>query len=189
MWVLIDNYDSFTYILYHYLVQTGHTCKVIRNDEISVAELEQLSPSRIIISPGPGTPLQSGVSMEAIRHFHNRIPILGICLGHQALGMFFGARLTHAAYPMHGKTSSIVHQGHPLFEHIPNSFEGMRYHSLIIDQLEGTGLQSIAYAEDDHAVMAVVHDHYPCTGIQFHPESIGTAHGWQIISNWAEQGW
>jgi anthranilate synthase/aminodeoxychorismate synthase-like glutamine amidotransferase len=129
MWILLDNYDSFTYILHHYLLQTGNECTVYRNDDLSLQQLTELNPSRLIISPGPETPLQAGICMEAIAHFHNRIPILGVCLGHQALGMYFGAELIHAPYPMHGKTSQVIHQQHELFNDISSPFEVMRYHS------------------------------------------------------------
>lgn len=186
MWVLIDNYDSFTYILHHYLLQTGNECIVRRNDEISLDELIALNPSRLIISPGPETPLQAGITMQAVAHFADKIPVLGVCLGHQALGMHFGAQLIHAPYPMHGKTSSVTHTLHPLFDGISNPFTVMRYHSLAISHLAGTGLQSIAVADDDGAIMALAHETLPCIGIQFHPESIGTPDGLQILKNWAK---
>lgn len=185
MWVLLDNYDSFTYILRHYLLQTGNECAVYRNDEITVDELAALNPERLIISPGPETPLQAGITMDAIVHFHNRIPILGVCLGHQALGMYFGARLIHTPYPMHGKTSEVTHNGHPLFQNIPSLFTVMRYHSLAIEDIENTGLQAIAHTEDG-IIMALAHEQYPCVGVQFHPESVGTEYGLQLIKNWAE---
>ncbi|MBA3829711.1 MAG: aminodeoxychorismate/anthranilate synthase component II [Taibaiella sp.] len=184
MWVLIDNYDSFTYILHHYLLLTGNECTVYHNDELSISQLSALDPERIIISPGPETPLQAGISMGVVKHFHKRIPILGVCLGHQAIGMHFGAKLAHAAYPMHGKTSSMYHAGHPLFTGIASPFTAMRYHSLIIEHLEGTGLSSIAHT-DDGTIMAVAHQQYPCIGIQFHPESILTGCGQQMLNNWA----
>jgi anthranilate synthase/aminodeoxychorismate synthase-like glutamine amidotransferase len=187
MWVLIDNYDSFTYILHHYLLQTGHDCMVVRNDALTVSKLAALTPSRLIISPGPGRPSEAGIVPEAIRYFHESIPILGICLGHQALGECFGAELVHAARPMHGKTSLVRHNGHPLFAELPETFEAMRYHSLTLRALEGTGLEPLAFSEDDGAVMAMVHERYPCTGIQFHPESVGTPGGMQLIRNWAKQ--
>lgn len=186
MWVLIDNYDSFTYILHHYLLQTGNECIVYRNDEISVEELRKMNPERIIISPGPETPLQAGICMDVIAQFYEQTPILGICLGHQAIGMHFGAKLIHAPYPMHGKVSEVKHEGDSLFEGTSNPFPVMRYHSLIIDEPEGTGLTTIARAEDDQSIMAVKHDIYPCTGIQFHPESVGTDAGLQILKNWAK---
>jgi anthranilate synthase/aminodeoxychorismate synthase-like glutamine amidotransferase len=184
MWVLIDNYDSFTYILQHYLLQCGHECVVYRNDELSLQQLSGLNPERLIISPGPETPVQAGITMAAIDHFHKRIPILGVCLGHQALGMYFGARLVHTAYPMHGKTSEITHSGHALFKGIPSPFTVMRYHSLAIDNTGNTSITAIAHT-DDGTIMALVHKEYPCTGVQFHPESVGTEYGLKLLQNWA----
>lgn len=182
MWVLLDNYDSFTYILHHYLLQTGNDCVVYRNDEITVHQLIDLQPERIVISPGPETPLQAGICMDVIDHFHARVPILGVCLGHQALGMYFGAKLVHTQ-PMHGKTSEVIHESHPLFAGIPSPFTAMRYHSLAIEGLNDTGLKAIAHTGDG-VLMAIAHDTFPCTGIQFHPESVGTAHGLQLLKNW-----
>jgi anthranilate synthase/aminodeoxychorismate synthase-like glutamine amidotransferase len=184
MWALIDNYDSFTWILRDYLLQTGHECNVYRNDEITLTQLIALSPARIIISPGPETPLQAGIIMQVIDHFHKHTPILGVCLGHQALGMYFGARLFHTPYPVHGKTSAVLHTGDPLFAGIPSPFTAMRYHSLAIDGLNGTPLKAIAHTGDG-ILMALAHNQYPCTGIQFHPESIGTEYGLQLLKNWA----
>ncbi len=184
MWVLIDNYDSFTWILHDYLLQTGHECAVYRNDEIDLAQLIALNPERLILSPGPETPLQAGITMAVIDHFHRQVPILGVCLGHQALGMYFGAKLAHAGYPMHGKTSLATHIGHPLFSNIPSPFTVMRYHSLIVNEFSGTGLSAIAHT-DDGTIMALAHIEYPCIGVQFHPESVGTEYGLQILKNWA----
>lgn len=193
MWILLDNYDSFTYILHDYLLQTcmsgkhvGSECRVYQNDELTVEELAALNPERLIISPGPETPLQAGITLEAIKYFHDKIPILGVCLGHQALGMFFGAQLVHIPYPMHGKTSEVVHNRHRLFGNIKSPCTVMRYHSLAIEGLESTGLKVIASSNDDNVVMAVAHEKYPCIGIQFHPESIGTDTGLQMLQNWAE---
>ena len=183
MWVLIDNYDSFSYILHDYLLQTGHECAVYRNDEISTDQLAALQPSRIIISPGPETPLQAGITMSVVERFHATIPILGVCLGHQALGMFFGAQLVHAQ-PMHGKTSDIRHNGGDVFSGLPTPCTVMRYHSLAITSVEGTGLYATAHTEDN-VIMALRHETHPCYGVQFHPESIGTPHGLQILRNWA----
>ncbi len=184
MWVLIDNYDSFTWILHDYLLQTGHECAVYRNDEITLPQLEALNPERIIISPGPETPVQAGITMGAIDHFHKHIPILGVCLGHQALGVYFGAKLAHASYPMHGKVSMIHHAGHPLFKNISTPFPAMRYHSLIVNEFSDTPLGIIANV-DDGTIMALAHKQYPCIGVQFHPESVGTGHGLQLLKNWA----
>jgi anthranilate synthase/aminodeoxychorismate synthase-like glutamine amidotransferase len=183
MWVLIDNYDSFTYILHHYLLQTGNECVVYRNDEISLQQLIALDPTHIIISPGPETPLQAGITMEVIDHFHKLIPILGVCLGHQALGMYFGAKLVHVP-PMHGKTSAVIHTSHPLFKNIPSPFTVMRYHSLALEGFNDTPLDILA--NTDGTVMALAHKEHPCTGVQFHPESIGTEYGLQLLKNWAE---
>lgn len=183
MYILIDNYDSFTYILHHYLLQTGHECVVYKNDEITVEELIALDPERIIISPGPETPLQAGITMEVIAYFHDKLPILGVCLGHQALGMYFGAQLVHAA-PMHGKTSKVDHTGHELFKGISSPFTVMRYHSLAIEGFAGTEMDVIATTKDG-IIMALAHKKYPVIGVQFHPESVGTEHGLQLLKNWA----
>ena len=186
MWVLLDNYDSFTYILQHYLLQTGNECVVYKNDELTVDELTALNPERIIISPGPETPLQAGICMDVIDRFHKDIPILGICLGHQAIGMYFGAKLVKAPYPMHGKVSRVKHNNSNLFLGIDDEFSAMRYHSLVLDKLEDTALVTSSYATDDNAIMSLRHPEFPCTGIQFHPESIGTEDGLKILKNWAE---
>jgi anthranilate synthase/aminodeoxychorismate synthase-like glutamine amidotransferase len=185
MWVLLDNYDSFTHILHHYLLQTGNECKVIRNDLMSVAEIAALNPSRLIISPGPQTPHEAGITLESLAYFHTRIPILGICLGHQALGMLFNAPLIKCPSPMHGKTSSVKHFGHSIFKGIANPFEVMRYHSLCIDISENKNLIPLAIAQDDNVLMACTHKTLPLIGLQFHPESIGTTDGQQMIDNWA----
>lgn len=182
MWVLIDNYDSFTHILHHYLLQTGNACEVYRNDALSLDELIALGPSRLIISPGPETPLQAGISMAAIAHFYDRIPILGVCLGHQAIGMHFGARLVHAPEPMHGKVRPVQHNNQSVFKGLPSPLPVMRYHSLSIESCDE--LETLATAADG-TIMAVRHRIYPCTGVQFHPESVGTPDGLQLLKNWA----
>ncbi len=185
MWILIDNYDSFSFILLDYLRRTGFECRLFRNDEITVDELEALAPDRIIISPGPETPAKAGICMEVIDRFHQRIPILGVCLGHQALGAYFGARLVHAAYPMHGKVSRIRLEDHSLFRGLPKEIEVMRYHSLVLEGLETSGFEVIARAQDDNAVMAIAHRQFPLVGFQFHPESVGTTEGLSMLTNWA----
>ena len=186
MWVLIDNYDSFTHILHHYLLQAGGECVVYRNDALTLEQLIALQPSRLIISPGPETPLQAGISMQAIEYFHSKIPVLGICLGHQALGMFFGAELLHAPAPVHGKSGPVYHSGASLlFKNIPAPFIAMRYHSLAIGGLDKTDLKMTAHSEDG-TVMAITHPVFPCVGVQFHPESVGTPEGLQMLRNWAK---
>lgn len=186
MWVLIDNYDSFTHILHHYLLQTGAECAVYRNDALSVAELIALNPARIIFSPGPETPLQAGITMDALAHFHDRIPILGVCLGHQAIGMYFGATLIHAAAPVHGKIHELVHNNSSVFTGLPSPLPVMRYHSLALSMDDAKDLEATAHTIDG-TVMSIRHRHLPITGVQFHPESIGTPHGLAMLKNWAQQ--
>jgi anthranilate synthase/aminodeoxychorismate synthase-like glutamine amidotransferase len=183
MWILIDNYDSFTHILQHYLLELHPEVRVFRNDAITISEIQQLNPERIIISPGPQRPSDAGISNKVIQEFHRTIPILGVCLGHQALGEYFGASLVMAARPVHGKTSPVAHRHSGLFEHIPSGFDAMRYHSLVITDMEGTGLVPLAFSPDNE-VMALKHQLYPCTGIQFHPESVLTQYGKQLLRNW-----
>jgi len=185
MWVLIDNYDSFTHILHHYLLLTGNDCVVFRNNEISVDALQVMRPDRIIISPGPETPRQAGITMDVIDRFHKTTPILGVCLGHQALGMYFGARLVHAPRPMHGKISQVRHFGGPLFANVAPLFPVMRYHSLILTDPPAGMLTILAETADERINMAIAHKEYPSIGIQFHPESVGTGSGFQILQNWA----
>ncbi|MCB0642499.1 MAG: aminodeoxychorismate/anthranilate synthase component II [Phaeodactylibacter sp.] len=181
--LLIDNYDSFTYNLYDYLLQLGANCEVVRNDAITLAEIEAFAPTALVFSPGPERPAQAGILMDCIRQFHRSVPMLGVCLGHQALGEFFGAELVRAQKPMHGKTSLIKHQGHPLFASLPTSFEVMRYHSLILEAIPVEILEVLAVTEEGE-VMAIAHRQFPLIGIQFHPESILSPHGLQILSNW-----
>jgi len=185
MWVLIDNYDSFTHILHHYLLQLHIDVRVFRNDAITLQELIALDPERIIISPGPQTPKEAGITNEVIGHFVTRIPILGICLGHQALGAYFGAELTLASRPVHGNTSPIIHDGNGLFKGIPSGFNAMRYHSLILKHWEGKSVIPLAFTPEKE-LMAFRHETYPATGIQFHPESILTEYGLQLLRNWDE---
>lgn len=183
--LLIDNYDSFTYNLADYFAQLHLPCRVIRNDELSLEQIRALDPSAIILSPGPETPVKAGVMMEVIDHFHQHIPLLGICLGHQGIGEYFGARLVRAPHIMHGRTSLVIHDGHPVFQGVPSPFEAMRYHSLILEQTEHTPLQVIARTAENE-VMAAVHPQFNVCGMQFHPESILTVHGPGILKNWME---
>lgn len=183
MVLLLDNYDSFTYNLRDYILQLGQDCMVVRNDEMSLNEIEKLDFSSAVISPGPKTPHEAGITIPFIEKFHAQKPILGICLGHQAIGEFFGAKLIKAKKPMHGKTSFEHHQNHFLFKNVPEPFEAMRYHSLILSEVEATPLQVIASTADGE-IMAIAHPSLPIAGVQFHPESILTPSGLQILHNW-----
>lgn len=183
MVLLLDNYDSFTYNLRDYVVQCGRECMVIRNDEKTLDEISTIPFSSLLISPGPRTPQDAGVTMSLIERYHTSKPILGICLGHQALGLFFGAQLVKAQKPMHGKTSTIYTEVHPLFHHLPSQFDVMRYHSLILDRIENSSLRIIAKTADEE-IMGIAHRELPLAGLQFHPESILTEHGLQMLKNW-----
>jgi len=183
MILLLDNYDSFTYNLYDYLSQLGAEVTVKRNDEISVEEIKTLSPQAIVISPGPKTPNDAGITLPTIHQFHQIIPFLGICLGYQALGQYFGAKLIHSALPFHGKTSKIYLEKDPIFENIPVETEVMRYHSLNIENIPSS-LKIIASTVIGNEPMALKHHELPLYGLQFHPESILTTTGFTMLSNW-----
>lgn len=188
MLLMIDNYDSFTYNVVQYLGELKADVHVVRNDEITVEAIEQLAPERIVISPGPCTPNEAGVSMEVIQHFAGKLPILGICLGHQSIGQVFGADVVRARQVMHGKTSPIIHNSVGVFRDLPSPFEATRYHSLVIDKntlpdcLELTAWTETEDGEIDE-IMGVRHKQYLIEGVQFHPESILTAHGHQLLEN------
>lgn len=182
MILLFDNYDSFTYNLLDLVKQHEVEVRVIRNDECLLSEIIELNPEAIIISPGPGRPENAGILMDLIRHFVNKVPILGICLGHQAIAMHFGAKLLNAKHPLHGKTSEIIHQNHEMFNGIPTGSAMMRYHSLIIEELPD-GLISTSVTHNQE-IMSIAHVHLPVWGLQFHPESILSPNGPQIIKNW-----
>lgn len=182
MILLIDNYDSFTGNLLHLIQMSGRPCRLIRNDECTVDELQTEEYQAIILSPGPKRPSDAGITMEVIRRLHKHTPILGICLGHQAIGEYFGARLVRADKPMHGKTSEIFYSAHPVFAGLPSSFSAMRYHSLVLTDIPDT-LQVIGRTASGEC-MAIAHQHYPLLGLQFHPESILTPLGPKIIENW-----
>jgi anthranilate synthase/aminodeoxychorismate synthase-like glutamine amidotransferase len=183
--LLLDNYDSFTYILNDYLLQIGLSTEVYRNDEISIGQIECNNYEAVVLSPGPNTPAQSGVMMDLLKTCHGTKPILGVCLGHQAIGEFFGAKLVKAKQPMHGKTSWIKHNAHPLFNCIPSSFKAMRYHSLILEPNLPVELTAIANTAENE-VMAIAHQSLPIMGLQFHPESVLTKDGIMILKNWKE---
>ncbi|KHG33709.1 aminodeoxychorismate/anthranilate synthase component II [Sulfurospirillum sp. MES] len=185
MVLMIDNYDSFTYNIVQYCLELGADLKVIRNDELSVEEIEALHPEKIIISPGPATPNEAGVSLDVIRYFGGKIPILGICLGHQAIGQAFGAKVVRAKRMMHGKTSQTKQLHNScLFAGLPEEFTTTRYHSLIVEQegLPGCVIPT-AYSTDDHEIMALQIKDKPIYGVQFHPESILSEHGHAILNN------
>lgn len=184
MVLLIDNYDSFTYILCDYILQCGESCLVVRNDEKSIEELKQLHFDSIVISPGPKTPETAGVTMQVIEHFYALKPILGVCLGHQALGIYFGMKLQKASKPMHGKTSDIaVNTAHFLFQNLMPTQTVMRYHSLILEAENCNKLQIIATTPSGE-IMAIAHKELPLAGVQFHPESVLTQNGLKMLQNW-----
>lgn len=185
MILIIDNYDSFTYNLVQYLGEMGSEIVVRRNDEIDVKGIRDMGPSSIVISPGPGTPANAGVSVEAVRQCGESIPILGVCLGHQAIAEAYGGQVVRAAKLMHGKTSRILHSGTDLFEGIPSPLEVMRYHSLTVDSSSlPEEIQVLAWGEDDTAeIHAVRHRRNPVWGVQFHPESVMTQSGKNILRN------
>jgi anthranilate synthase component 2 len=183
MLVMIDNYDSFTYNLVQYFGELGESIEVFRNDAISAAEIEQLHPECLIISPGPGRPVHAGVSLEAIRSLKGIIPILGVCLGHQCIGEAFGGVIVSAPRLMHGKTSPIHHRGEGLFEGLPNPFEATRYHSLIIEKQSLPACLDITAWTEEQEIMAVCHKEFMIHGVQFHPESILTLEGKRLLTN------
>ena len=186
MIVLIDNYDSFTYNLVQVLGELGAELEVFRNDEISVGEIERLAPTHLLISPGPCTPREAGISVEAIRAFSGKIPVLGVCLGHQSIGFAFGAEVKRAERLMHGKTSMIKHDGKGVFQGLPNPFEAMRYHSLIVDEDSLPDfLIPTAWSEKDE-LMGIRHRDFWVEGVQFHPESILTPEGKKLLKNFLE---
>jgi anthranilate synthase component 2 len=191
MLLMIDNYDSFTYNLVQYLGELGVEVQVVRNDELTVAEVADLAPERIVISPGPCTPNEAGISVPVIRALAGQIPILGVCLGHQAIGQAFGGHIVKARRVMHGKTSPVHHQGQGVFGGLPSPFEATRYHSLVIESetlpecLEVTAWTQDANGARDE-IMGVRHRDLPIQGVQFHPESILTRHGHDLLRNFIE---
>ncbi len=186
MIVIIDNYDSFTYNIVQAIGELGARMKVVRNDEITVDQIEGFNPTHLLVSPGPCTPEQAGISVEAIRRFAGRIPILGVCLGHQSIGVAFGGRIIRADRLMHGKTSMIRHDGKGVFRGLSNPFEAMRYHSLLVEEASlPSCLMATAWSEQDE-LMGIRHRELPVEGVQFHPESIMTPEGIKLIKNFLE---
>jgi anthranilate synthase component 2 len=192
MLLMIDNYDSFTYNIVQYLGELGAEVHVVRNDEITVDEIEALAPERIVLSPGPCTPNEAGISMEVVRQWAGKLPILGICLGHQSIGQVFGGEVVRAAKVMHGKTSPIHHRGQGVFHGLSQPFEATRYHSLVVakeslpDVLEITAWTETESGDIDE-IMGLRHRELPIEGVQFHPESILTAHGHDLLQNFLQQ--
>ena len=192
MLLMIDNYDSFTYNVVQYLGELGADVHVVRNDEISVADIEALAPEKIVISPGPCTPNEAGISMAVIEAYAGKLPLLGICLGHQSIGQVFGGDVVRARQVMHGKTSPIHHRGEGVFRGLSQPFEATRYHSLVVakdtlpDCLEVTAWTETETGEVDE-IMGFRHREWPVEGVQFHPESILTAHGHDLLRNFLEQ--
>ncbi|OGQ85381.1 MAG: anthranilate/aminodeoxychorismate synthase component II [Deltaproteobacteria bacterium RIFOXYD12_FULL_56_24] len=186
MIVIIDNYDSFTYNIVQTLGGMGAEMKIFRNDEVDLAFLAALAPDRLLISPGPCSPAQAGISIEAIRFFSTRIPVLGVCLGHQSLGEAFGGQTVRAGRLMHGKTSPISHDGLGVFTGLPNPFEAMRYHSLVVQESDLPGCLLVSARSDQGELMGLRHRSLPVEGVQFHPESIMTPAGVQLLKNFLD---
>jgi len=188
MVLLLDNYDSFTYNLAHRLGELGADVQVVRNDAVTVDEIVAKAPTHLVISPGPGRPESAGISIEALRRFAGRIPVLGVCLGHQALSIAFGGRVERAIAPMHGKTSMVQHNGRGVFAGMTSPFEAGRYHSLVVPR-HGlpVDFEVSAWVEADQTVMGLRHHTWPVSGVQFHPESVLTPLGHQLLRNFLEE--
>lgn len=184
--LLLDNYDSFTYNLLHYLCELGAEVEVRRNDEIDVAEALAMHPRGIVISPGPGAPPQAGICLELLKEVAGKVPVLGVCLGHQAIGEAFGGRIVRTA-PMHGKTSLIRHQGTDMFAGLPSPFEATRYHSLIVERASLPDCLEITAETEDGLIMGLRHQTWPLFGVQFHPESIASQHGHALLGNFLKE--
>ena len=183
MLLMIDNYDSFTYNLVQYLGELGEDVRVYRNDEITLEEIERLAPDRIVVSPGPCTPNEAGISVPLIQKFAGKIPILGVCLGHQSIGQAFGGKVVHAGKVMHGKTSTVHHTDEGVFHGLPQDFHATRYHSLAIERDSMPDCLEITAQSEDGEIMGVRHKELAVEGVQFHPESILTEHGHQLLRN------
>jgi len=187
MLLMIDNYDSFTYNLVQYLSEIGQEVKVYRNDKITIEEVNKLNPKYIVISPGPCTPNEAGISLELINSFKGKVPILGVCLGHQSIGQAFGGKIIHAQTIMHGKTSQIFHENTGVFNGIKSPFTATRYHSLVIDKRSLPDCFDITAWTDDNEIMGIKHKDLPIEGVQFHPESILSEYGHDLLKNFLDQ--
>ncbi len=187
---VLDNYDSFTYNLVQYLGEMGQEVVVRRNDQVTVAQIEEMNPERILISPGPCTPEDAGISIELIKNFAGKVPLLGVCLGHQAMGAAFGGHVVRAKNLMHGKTSMVEHDGRTIFKGVPSPMQATRYHSLIVkEETMPKDLEVSAFTHDadgNRVVMGLRHRRYPMEGVQFHPESVLTDHGKELVRNFLE---
>jgi anthranilate synthase/aminodeoxychorismate synthase-like glutamine amidotransferase len=188
MLLVIDNYDSFTYNLVQYLGELGQDVRVVRNDGIAAADVAGLAPSHVVISPGPCTPNEAGISLDVIKMYAGKIPILGVCLGHQSIGQAFGGKIVRAARVMHGKTSPIHHDGKGVFTGLPNPFEATRYHSLLIERASVPDVLEVTAKTADDEIMAVRHKTLPVEGVQFHPESFLTTAGKDLLRNFIAKG-
>ena len=186
MLLMIDNYDSFTYNLVQYLRELGEDVVVYRNDKITLAEIEALKPQRLVISPGPCTPNEAGISVEVIKYFAGKLPILGVCLGHQSVGQAFGGRIVRAERLMHGKTSPVFHDNRELFDGLPNPFDATRYHSLLVERSSFPACLEITAWTAEEEIMGLRHRDLPVWGMQFHPESILTVTGMDMLRNFIE---
>ena len=184
--LLIDNYDSFTYNLYHYLGELGAKVRVFRNDKVSLDDIASMGPEKIVISPGPCTPNEAGISCDAILRFAEKIPILGVCLGHQCIGAAFGGKIVRAPSIMHGKLSEVSHDSRTIFRSLKNPFAAMRYHSLVIDPRFLPAELTVSARTADNIIMAVRHNRFPVEGVQFHPESILTDEGKKLLKNFLD---
>lgn len=187
MILLIDNYDSFTYNLYQYIATFAAEIRVVRNDKITIEEMEELRPDKIVLSPGPKGPREAGICQEAVRRFYDRMPILGICLGHQCIGAAFGGTIVHAKSVLHGKQSLLRHDGKGVFTGVPSPVKIARYHSLAVSEQSLPECLKVLARTEDGEIMAIRHRNYPVTGLQFHPESIYTEHGKRLIENFVNE--
>jgi len=187
MVLVIDNYDSFTFNLVQYLGELKAEPTVVRNDQITLEQIAIMAPSHIVISPGPGVPAKAGISVDIVLTFARSTPILGVCLGHQAIGEAFGGQIVRAPYLMHGKTSEICHDGNTIFTGLPYRFTATRYHSLVVDRDSVPDCLEVSATTPDGIIMGLRHREYPCEGVQFHPESIMTTHGKQLIENFVRK--